>query len=174
MQVVTILGSNSGDKFRLMEQAVSLLSEEAGKITLASSYYETAPWGFECEEDFLNRVVVFETEICPESFLQTALDTEKRLGRTRPANGTRYTSRPIDIDILFYGTKIIDTPTLIVPHPRLELRNFVLTPLCEILPDFIHPVSHKSIQTLWEECPDKSEVRKIDSVPSKEPCKNEG
>ena len=72
MQVVTILGSNSGDKYRLMEQAISLLTEKAGKMILASSYYETAPWGFECEENFLNRIAVFETELCPESFLQAA------------------------------------------------------------------------------------------------------
>lgn len=168
MQVVTILGSNSGNKFRLMEQAVSLLEKQAGKVTLASSYYETAPWGFECKENFLNRVVVFETEYCPESFLQTALAVEEQLGRTRSANGPRYTSRPIDIDILFYGTEIIDTPTLTIPHPRLEERNFVLTPLREILPSFVHPLSHKTIQTLWEECPDKLEVRKIETIPSKE------
>lgn len=162
MQVVTILGSNSGDKYRLMEQAISLLTEKAGKMILASSYYETAPWGFECEENFLNRIAVFETELCPESFLQAALDTEKQLGRKRSADGPRYTSRPIDIDILFYGTEVIDTPTLTVPHPRLAERSFVLTPLYEILPNFIHPVFHKSIRSLWEECPDRLEVRKID------------
>lgn len=98
----------------------------------------------------------------PRIFLQAALDTEKQLGRKRSADGPRYTSRPIDIDILFYGTEVIDTPTLTVPHPRLAERSFVLTPLYEILPNFIHPVFHKSIRSLWEECPDRLEVRKID------------
>lgn len=168
MQVVTILGSNSGDKYRLISQAIDLLTEEVGEMTLASSYYETEPWGFECEENFLNRIVVFETELCPEVFLQTALDIEKRLGRTRSADGPRYTSRPIDIDILFYGTEVIDTPALTVPHPRLAERNFVLTPLCEILPDFIHPVLHKNIQILREECPDQSEVHKIETATPKD------
>lgn len=163
MQVVTILGSNSGDKYRLMEQAISLLAKKAGKKILASSYYETAPWGFECEENFLNRVVVFETELSAESFLQAALEVERQLGRIRSADGPRYDSRPIDIDMLFYGTETIDTPTLTIPHPRLEKRNFVLTPLREILPGFIHPVLHKSIQTLWETCPDGLEVRKIEA-----------
>lgn len=161
MQVITIFGSNSGDKYRLIEQAIDLLEAETGKVTLVSSYYKTEPWGFECEENFLNRVVVFETNLRPEFFLQAALDTENQLGRTRTSQGPRYTSRPIDIDILFYGTEIIDTPTLTIPHPRLAERNFVLTPLCEILPEFMHPTLHKSVQTLWKECPDKSEVKKL-------------
>lgn len=161
MQVVTILGSNSGDKYRLIEQAISLLIKEVGEMTLASSYYETEPWGFIAEENFLNRVVVFETKLNAESFLHAALNIEKQLGRTRSTNGPRYSSRPIDIDILFYGTEVINTPMLCIPHPRMQERNFVLTPLHEILPGFIHPVLHKSIQALWEECSDKSEVQKI-------------
>lgn len=162
MQVITIFGSNSGDKYRLIEQAIDLLVAETGKVTLASSYYETEPWGFECEEKFLNRVVVFETDLRPDFFLQAALDTENHLGRKRISQSPRYTSRPIDIDILFYGTEVIDTPALTIPHPRLAERNFVLTPLCEILPEFMHPTLHKSVQALWEECPDKSEVKKLE------------
>ena len=161
MQVVTIFGSNSGDKFQIMENALRLLSEKTGKMVLASSYYETEPWGFESKENFLNRVVVFETLLSPEDFLQSCLDTEKQLGRIRSGTGPRYTSRPIDIDLLFYDTRIIHTPDLVIPHPRIAERNFVLTPLAEIMPDFIHPAYGKSIQTLLQECPDKSEVKKM-------------
>lgn len=161
IEVVTILGSNSGNKYQLMEKAIHLLSEKAGKSLLASSYYETEPWGFECDENFLNRIVVFCTALSPEQFLHACLDTEKQLGRIRSGNSPRYTSRPIDIDILFYGSETISTPDLTIPHPRLTERNFVLTPLNEIMPDFIHPVLHKSISTLLGECPDKLEVVRI-------------
>lgn len=158
IEVVTILGSNSGNKYLLMEKAIHLLSEKAGKFLLASSYYETEPWGFECDENFLNRIVVFRTALSPEQFLQVCLDIEQQLGRIRSGNNPRYTSRPIDIDILFYGSEIISTSDLTIPHPRLTERNFVLTPLNEVMPDFIHPVLHQSISTLLDECPDKLKV----------------
>ena len=94
-------------------------------------------------------------------FLQRCLETEKRLGRIRLAGGPRYSSRPIDIDLLFYDSVILNTPDLILPHPRMQERNFVLTPLAEILPDFVHPVFQKTIATLLQECPDKLEARKL-------------
>lgn len=160
MRVVTIFGSNSGDKHQLMEKAMNLLSEKAGEIILFSSDYETEPWGFESEENFLNRVVVFETALSPETFLQASLDVESQLGRVRNSHAPRYISRTIDIDILFYGAQIIHTPNLIVPHPRLTERNFVLIPLNEIMPEFVHPESGKTIHTLLEECPDRLEAKK--------------
>lgn len=161
MRVVTIFGSNSGDKFRLMEEAMALLVEKVGKAVLASSYYETEPWGFKSEENFLNRVVVFETILSPEEFLHACLNTEKQLGRIRATDSPRYSSRPIDIDILFYGTQIIHTPHLTVPHPRLTERNFVLTPLNEIMPGFIHPEHNQTIQVLLKNCQDKLKARQI-------------
>lgn len=160
MQVVVIFGSNSGNKRRTIEEATTLLSERVGAIVIKSSFYETEPWGFECTELFLNQVVIFESTLAPEDILQACLETEKRLGRIRPA-GIRYASRTIDIDILFCGQQVISTTQLTVPHPRLELRNFVLTPLNEIIPDFIHPVLHKKISGLLTECPDKMAVRKL-------------
>lgn len=158
--IVTILGSNSGDKHRLLDEAVSLLSQ-AGRVIKQSSFYETEPWGFEADENFLNRVVVFDTDLSPHDFLRHCLNVEQRLGRVRKTGGPRYASRPIDIDILFCDDRIIDTPELTVPHPRLCERNFVLTPLAEVLPDFIHPIKKQSIANLLAVCPDRSEVKKI-------------
>lgn len=154
MQIITIFGSNSGDKYKLITEAIRMMSP-AGQSIMASSFYETEPWGFECDENFLNRVVVFETSLTPQDFLKCCLETEERLGRKRDKHGPRYASRPIDIDILFCGSLILTGPELIVPHPRLCERNFVLTPLAEILPDFIHPVLHKTISQLLAECPDQ-------------------
>lgn len=160
MQAVTIFGSNSGEKLELIKQAICRLSE-TGRIILSSSFYETAPWGFECRENFLNQITVFDTPLPPEEFLQTCLDTEKKLGRVRTVNGPRYSSRPIDIDLLFCDSRIIETPDLILPHPRLCERNFVLVPLAEIMPDFVHPVAGKTIARLLAESPDRLEVRKL-------------
>lgn len=160
MQVVTIFGSNSGNKQELITQAIDRLSR-IGKIVLSSSFYETEPWGFECRENFLNQVTVFATALSPEKFLQACLDTEKHLGRVRSTDGPRYSSRPIDIDLLFCDSQILDTPRLTIPHPRLSKRNFVLIPLVEIMPDFVHPVLGKSIKDLLSESPDQLQVRKI-------------
>ena len=147
MQVVTILGSNSGNKRQLITEAIRILSSTEQWV-MASSFYETAP-------------VVFQTRLSAFDFLQRCLETEKRLGRIRLAGGPRYSSRPIDIDLLFYDSVILNTPDLILPHPRMQERNFVLTPLAEILPDFVHPVFQKTIATLLQECPDKLQARKL-------------
>ena len=146
MQVVTILGSNSGNKRQLITEAIRILSSTEQWV-MASSFYETAPWGFECDENFLNQVVVFQTRLSAFDFLQRCLETEKRLGRIRLAGGPRYSSRPIDIDLLFYDSVILNTPDLILPHPRMQ--------------DFVHPVFQKTIATLLQECPDKLEARKL-------------
>ena len=108
MQVVTILGSNSGNKRQLITEAIRILSSTEQWV-MASSFYETAPWGFECDENFLNQVVVFQTRLSAFDFLQRCLETEKRLGRIRLAGGPRYSSRPIDIDLLFYDSVILNT-----------------------------------------------------------------
>lgn len=160
MRAVTIFGSNSGDRQALITQAIRKLSE-TGRIVASSSFYETEPWGFECRENFLNQITVFETALSPEEFLKTCLDTEKQLGRIRTPDGPRYSSRPIDIDLLFCDSRILNTPTLTLPHPRMCERNFVLVPLAEIMPDFVHPVLGKSIATLLEESPDRLQVKKI-------------
>lgn len=160
MLVTVILGSNSGNKAGYIKQATALLDRQAGKLVAFSSLYETAPWGFESDEPFLNRVAQFESKLSPEDFLQQALSIEKSLGRTRPTD-SRYASRTIDIDLLFCDSQILCTPALILPHPRIAERRFALVPLNEIMPDFIHPLFHKTLSQLLSECTDPLAVKKI-------------
>ncbi len=114
--------------------------------------------GFE-GADFLNCVVKLETTCTPKQLLKTILEIEKKMGRQR-SNKSEYTSRPIDIDILFYDDQIIETPKLNIPHPHLQKRKFVLQPLQDIAPDLVHPVFKKDIKQLTEETPDKSALIK--------------
>ena len=157
MKITVIFGSNTGDRQKTIEKAEALLSERAGILLKSSSYYETEPWGFECNDSFLNRIATFDTSLSPQEFLDICLDIEQELGRIR-LDRARYQSRTIDIDLLFCDSLSLNTPQLIVPHPRLAERNFVLVPLCEIMPDFIHPVLRKSIRQLLDICPDNCKV----------------
>ena len=160
MVITVILGSNSGDKAEYIRQATNLLIERSGKLAASSSLYKTAPWGFESDEPFLNQVLQIETGLCPETFLQQALAIEKALGRRR-LSSVRYASRTIDIDLLFCDSEIIGTPSLTVPHPRIAERRFVLVPLNEIMPGFVHPLLRKSISQLLAECDDPLSVKKL-------------
>ena len=158
MQAITILGSNSGDKQTLLAEAVRRLGT-AGEAVLQSSLYETAPWGLEADNAFYNIAVTYTTALSPTDVLHHCLETEKQLGRTRPAGG--YASRTMDIDIILYDQQVISTPELTIPHPRMALRNFVLIPLNEIMPEYIHPVTHRTIASLLQSCPDTLEVHPI-------------
>ena len=159
VETVLLLGGNMGDSAELCRKAVELIEKQIGETTRVSSLYGSEAWGFETEQDFINQAVVVRTSLPPHRVLELALEIEARLGRKRSGNG--YSSRTMDIDIMFYGSEIIDTPRLTVPHPRLHLRNFVLVPLCEILPDFVHPVLAKTIRQLLDECPDEGKVWKF-------------
>lgn len=160
MKVVIILGSNLGDRKKTIEEATNILVEKTGKLVAVSAFYETEPWGFESLDLFLNQVVVADTRLSPEQILQHCLETETQLGRTR-SGSARYASRPIDIDILFCDSLVIDIPGLTIPHPRLQERNFVLAPLNELMPDFIHPVLYQKISALFNASPDTLKVRKL-------------
>lgn len=160
MQVVLLLGSNQGNKRQLLSKALELLST-AGKPVRISSLYETEPWGFECNENFLNQAAVFDTLLSPLEFLDRCQQAERQLGRIRTGTAPRYSSRPIDIDILFYESLILDTPRLVLPHPRLHERNFALNPLKEILPHFVHPVLRQTISEIAIHCPDRLKAKKL-------------
>lgn len=160
MVITVILGGNSGDRAEYIRQATDLLIQRTGTLATASSLYETAPWGFESDEPFLNQVLQIETDLCPEAFLQQALAIEEALGRKRQPE-VRYASRTIDIDLLFCDTEIIRTQTLTVPHPRIAERRFVLVPLNEIMPGFVHPLLRKSVSQLLAECNDPLPVKKL-------------
>lgn len=145
------LGTNLGNKEENLHTAMILIEEQIGGITSQSALYVSAPWGFSSENTFLNNVVVVQTSLTPETLLDTTQDIERTLGRTHKSMNGQYADRLIDIDVLFYDQRIIHTSTLTLPHPLMHRRLFVLEPLCEIAPTFIHPVLKKDIRTLCNE-----------------------
>ena len=134
------LGSNIGDRRKNLERAMEMLSQRL-KVVGVSSVYDTAPLGNTDQPRFFNMVCQAYTRLMPQVLLTLAKGIESKLGRMGKTNEPR----PIDIDILFYEDQIIETPELVVPHPRLAERAFVLVPLAEIAPGLIHPVLGKSI-----------------------------
>jgi 2-amino-4-hydroxy-6-hydroxymethyldihydropteridine diphosphokinase len=158
-EVILLLGCNIGDRHQNLCIALEALSKKLGDVVKVSSIYESEPWGFECEELFLNQVVIINTEYNPESILVICQLIEIKLDRTRLKD--TYEPRTMDIDILFYNSIIMKTKTLAIPHPSLHQRRFTLKPLNEIIPEFIHPIFNKSIKTLLAKCKDKLWVKKF-------------
>jgi 2-amino-4-hydroxy-6-hydroxymethyldihydropteridine diphosphokinase len=146
------LGSNLGNREENLYFALSLIGEKAGRVLVHSSLYETEPWGFETENLFLNMVVKVQTTSDPLTLLEVLLGIEKTMGRIRST--VNYSSRIIDIDVLFYDDITLDLKNLKIPHPHLHERRFVLEPLSEIAPDFVHPVFKKSVSSLLALCND--------------------
>jgi 2-amino-4-hydroxy-6-hydroxymethyldihydropteridine diphosphokinase len=140
-------------------KAKSEIQQELGVIENESSIYETAAWGFESENHFLNQVVFILTEHEAREILKKCQKIENKLGRTRGSD--QYASRTMDIDILFFNDGIINEPELIVPHQHIHKRRFTLDPLAEIAPDFVHPVLNKTLKQLLKDCSDNSEVKKV-------------
>lgn len=154
-----LFGSNMGDKENIFAEACLLINNRCGAITAVSSSYESEPWGFEADEWFLNRLIVVDTELEPDMMLRELLAIEAELGRVRHPEKEGYTSRTADLDILYFGQRVIVTPILTVPHPRLHLRRFALMPLCEVVPELMHPVFQVTQRELLHRCTDQSIVR---------------
>ncbi len=152
------LGSNMGDRFGHLQNAVDSLFKEIGAVWKISSVYETPAIGFE-GEPFLNCAILISTDLEPLKVLKSILRIEKSLGRNRK-NTETYCSRPIDIDIIFIDEQIINLENLIVPHPRMAERKFVLQPLADLDLQFTHPVLGKSIAALLNETQDESNISK--------------
>jgi len=152
------LGSNLGDRPIHLQQALFALQNKAGTILRISNVYESEAFGFD-SGDFLNVCISLETTLSPQELLDTILAIETALGRVR-TNSTNYEARTIDIDILYYDYEIIETDTLVLPHPELQKRRFVLKPLAEISPQFYHPILIKDTRNLVQECRDKSKVER--------------
>ncbi len=142
------LGSNQGDRIGYIQQATSLLNlTDNISIVRTSAFYESEPWNMSTETWFVNAVIEIKTSLAPKELLNECKRIERQLGRT-PKEGAGYADRTIDIDILFYGKEIINEESLTIPHKYLHLRAFTLVPLLELIPDFEHPVLHKTISEL--------------------------
>jgi 2-amino-4-hydroxy-6-hydroxymethyldihydropteridine diphosphokinase len=157
-KVYLLTGGNVGERNKNLETARDLIESRCGLISGVSAIYETEAWGKSDQQQFLNQVILCETDLNPISLMQEILSIETFMGRTR---NEKYGPRTIDIDILFYNEEIIHAPQLTIPHPELQNRRFVLQPLDEIAPGFFHPVFHKTIHQLLIECTDKLHVQKI-------------
>lgn len=151
------LGSNVGDRKAHLEEAIAQL-RDLGRVAAVSSYYDTEPIGLRRQPWFLNCAVKLETELMPRQLLARVLDIELGMGRKRSqAKGPRL----IDIDILLFGSSVVDTKGLTIPHPALHERRFVLEPLAEIAPEVRHPVFKRSAREMRDALPPGDSVKKI-------------
>lgn len=157
-KVYLLLGSNQQQPSRQLELAEKKVEKHIGPIIRKSHVYQTEAWGHVKQPDFLNRVLIIHTIYSAEHVLQKILEVEKSMGRIRTS---RFAPRTIDIDILFYDKAIIHLPHLKVPHPLLAERKFVLVPLNELSPRFIHPEKNTSIHELLKYCRDPLNVKRI-------------
>jgi 2-amino-4-hydroxy-6-hydroxymethyldihydropteridine diphosphokinase len=146
--VYLALGTNLGDRLKNLKQAISSLTPQLD-VNAKSQVYETPPWGFEDQPKFLNQVIRANTYLDPEPLLKHLKRLEVALGRKESfPNGPRL----IDMDILFYDDLVVEKPSLVIPHPRLQERGFVLLPLMDIAPALVHPVHKKSIREMAQAC----------------------
>ncbi|MFN2422348.1 MAG: 2-amino-4-hydroxy-6-hydroxymethyldihydropteridine diphosphokinase [Cryomorphaceae bacterium] len=162
-QVTTYLslGSNLGDRRAYLNCALSGLSAK-GVVEACSAVWETPPWGYTDEKPYLNMACAYRTSLDAFALRLFLEGLERECGRAEKTDkGQGYAAREIDIDIIFYGSEIIDTPELTVPHPRMEMRNFVLRPLREIAPKFVHPLSGQTVEELCKQSPDEDAGLKL-------------
>jgi 2-amino-4-hydroxy-6-hydroxymethyldihydropteridine diphosphokinase len=158
VNVFLLLGSNLGDRHLFLKQAIERIEKEIAPALKASSVYETQSWGKTDAPDYLNQVVMLQTDLSAQIILQKILNIEHILGRSRRE---KWGSRTIDIDILFYGDAIINEPGLQIPHPELHKRRFTLAPLAEIAPRLVHPVLKNNILHIKNQLKDNLIVKKL-------------
>jgi len=150
------LGSNLGDRAENLKKALHAIELHVGTIIKRSSVYETKPWGKSNQPDFFNQVILVHSDMSPKNCLLSLSAIEEQMGRKREE---QWGARIIDLDLLYADDIIVQTEKLTLPHPGLAQRRFVLVPLVEIAPDFIHPLLKKNQQQLLNECPDLLEVK---------------
>ncbi|MBR6252165.1 MAG: 2-amino-4-hydroxy-6-hydroxymethyldihydropteridine diphosphokinase [Bacteroidales bacterium] len=155
---ILLLGGNLGNVTQTFEEAISLIKKK-GELNSKTSLYKTAPWGFdEHVPAFYNQALEISINYEPLELLDFLQGIEKTLGREAKTQNGKYTSRTIDIDIIFCGSIVMNTPRLTIPHPQIQNRRFVLEPLNEKWPHFVHPVLKQNIATILSNCADCSEV----------------
>lgn len=151
MPVYLALGSNMGDKQQNIEMAYCKIEERIGRIASTSAFYFSRPQGFESEHSFVNSACEVNSFLDIFTIFSHTRSIEQEMGRSDKSNGGVYVDRIIDIDLLLAGDLVMDTIMLTIPHPRMHLRDFVIEPLCEIAPDVVHPIFHKTIYQLKRE-----------------------
>lgn len=155
---ILLIGGNMGDRPKFLQQAAALIAARAGHILQESTMYETAPWGDVQQPDYLNQALVLETTMEAPALLDVLLEIEKEIGRVRRQ---KWGSRVIDIDMIFFNNEVITLPQLKVPHPQMQNRRFVLAPLQEIIPLWVHPILQLTVNQLLEACPDPLPAHKF-------------
>lgn len=153
--IYVIIGGNLGNREHNLENCRKQIELKIGQIDQMSSIYQTAAWGNEADAPYLNQVLKLSTKMSPGEVLQLSLKIEENLGRVR---NEKWESRLIDIDLLFFNDQVLNESELIIPHPHLQKRKFVLVPMNEIAPSLVHPVLHKTIHELLSECQDPLNV----------------
>jgi 2-amino-4-hydroxy-6-hydroxymethyldihydropteridine diphosphokinase len=156
--IYLLLGSNMNDPEKQLNVAKKEINGQLGPITRESKLYQTAAWGNTKQSDFLNQVIIVQSNMKAADCIETTMLIETNMGRVRTEKNA---PRLIDIDILYFNKDIIHTQNLIVPHPEIENRRFVLTPLNELSPKFIHPILKKNNHELLLDCKDTLDVKKI-------------
>lgn len=157
-EVFISLGTNLGKRAENLALAIKHIEQRVGLVLKKSSLYETKPWGKSDQPDFLNQVVIVKSTMLPDELLTTLLSIEQDMGRERKE---KWGARIIDLDLLYAGDYVIHSAKLTVPHPAIAQRRFVLEPLAEIAPGFVHPVVKKTQQQLLADCEDKLPVIRL-------------
>ena len=165
------LGSNKENRFKYIKAAIEAGHKRLGSVISVSDIYETESWSYN-DNDYLNCVIEINTELSPINLLKESQNIEKSLGRTTKTpikeGKAEYQARSIDIDILFYSDEIVNTQNLVIPHPQLHLRKFVLKPMLQIAPGYTHPGFQEKIETLYIRCKDESRVKLFKEVSLKD------
>lgn len=167
-QVILSIGSNKGNRLYHIKSCISLIHKKVATVVKTSKLYETPSWGFQGEA-FYNCAILVHTYKKAEDILREILEIEKELGRVR-SQSANYENRTIDIDIITFDDQIIETQNLQIPHPRMQERLFVLQPLKDIFPDYIHPKTKKTIKQLVQDCTDSGEFKVVSEL--KNPLEN--